>query len=124
MRVLTGVGILLAVGWYLVVAHVYRLDIEVYRIGVQTWLQGGSLYGKLPETQLGISLPFIYPPISAVVLAPLALIPYPLASLLVTAVSLGAIAITLRVIGMPMWCLPLVLFMEPIRQNLGYGQIN
>ena len=57
----------------------YRIDLNVYRIGSAVWLRGGDLYGALPPTSSGARLPFSYPPIAAVLLAPLALVPMPVA---------------------------------------------
>src|SRR5687767_4687475 len=53
-----------------------HIDLEVYRFGVQAWLAGGDLYGPLPETSGNIALPFIYPPFAAVVMVPLAVVPW------------------------------------------------
>ena len=51
-----------------------RLDIEIYRIGAQTWLDGSDLYGKLADTHHGFPMPFTYPPLAAVLFAPLTLL--------------------------------------------------
>jgi hypothetical protein len=69
----------------------YRIDLDVYRIGSAAWLHGGGLYGVLPPTSSGARLPFSYPPIAAVLLAPLALVPMPVA---VTTLTLATIALT------------------------------
>src|SRR4249919_730692 len=53
-----------------------HIDLEVYRFGVQAWLSGGDMYGTLPETADHITLPFIYPPFAALVLLPLAVVPW------------------------------------------------
>src|SRR5690606_10575406 len=52
------------------------IDLEVYRIGIDTLRDGGDLYGDLPETSFGIGLPFIYPPFAALALSPFALLPW------------------------------------------------
>jgi hypothetical protein len=44
----------------------YRIDLDVYRMGGQTWLHGGDLYGRLRATQARPRLPFTYPPIPVV----------------------------------------------------------
>jgi len=66
---------LLAVGWWLR-AHSFE-DLDVYRIGVRTWWHGGDMYGPLPPVRTGLVLPLIYPPFAALVLSPLALLPWP-----------------------------------------------
>jgi alpha-1,2-mannosyltransferase len=75
----------------------YRIDLNVYRIGSAVWLRGGDLYGALPPTSSGARLPFSYPPIAAVLLAPLALVPMPVAVTLLTTVTIALTALVLRV---------------------------
>jgi alpha-1,2-mannosyltransferase len=117
----------------------YRIDLDVYRIGSQVWLHGGNLYGTIPPTSGGAHLPFSYPPIAAVLLAPLALIPMPAATLLLTLATVALTALVIRVFllsasrGRPRWAttwravawlLPAALLLEPVRNTLLYGQIN
>jgi alpha-1,2-mannosyltransferase len=75
----------------------YRIDLNVYRIGSTAWLHGRDLYGALPSTTSGARLPFSYPPIAAVLLAPLALVPMPVAVTLLTTVTIALTALVLRV---------------------------
>ena len=74
----------------------YRIDLDVYRIGSAAWLRGGDLYGALPPTSTGARLPFSYPPMAAVLLAPLALVPMPVAATLLTALTIALTALVLR----------------------------
>jgi alpha-1,2-mannosyltransferase len=113
----------------------YRIDLGVYRMGGQTWLHGGNLYGQVLVTP-GLRLPFTYPPISAIVLAPLALLPMTAAGALLTlgSVALAVVVITvfLRRLAGPAasrawtvaWLLPAALLLEPVRSTLTYGQVN
>lgn len=80
-----------------------HIDLEVYRFGVQAWLSGGDLYGPLPETSGGIALPFIYPPFAALVLAPLALVPWPVAWAVLLGLSVAALGLTLHVVARALW---------------------
>ena len=66
---------LLSVTWHGIGFGRYRIDLDVYRIGSQVWLRHGELYGVLPLTSSGMRLPFSYPPIAAVALSPLSLMP-------------------------------------------------
>jgi alpha-1,2-mannosyltransferase len=122
---------LFAVVWYLVTNVYYRIDLDVYRIGVQTWIAGGDLYATLPQTQAGISLPFLYPPIAAALLVPFAVIPYSLASVAFTLVTVAAVTLTLMIVldatGLPrrwLLVLPGALMLEPIRSTVDFGQVN
>ena len=114
----------------------YRIDLDVYRIGSQVWLHGGDLYGALPATSDGLRLPFSYPPIAAVALSPLSLLPMAAATTALALISIGLTAVVLRVFlrsaagaragswRTVAWLLPLALFLEPARNTLGYGQVN
>lgn len=111
----------------------YRLDLDVYRIGASVWLDGGPLYGELPALRGGGHLPFTYPPIAAVLLAPFALVPFGVASaamVVLTVAALGAVVVTvLRSLDRRPWPLAVVLLapalvLEPVRETIGFGQVN
>src|SRR5487761_428361 len=72
----------------------YRIDLAAYRMGGQSWLHGADLYGQVPVSR-GLPLPFTYPPIAAVLLAPLALMGMTLAG---TVLTLGSIALAAAVL--------------------------
>jgi alpha-1,2-mannosyltransferase len=109
-----------------------RIDLDVYRIGGRAWLRGASLYGRLPPTPAGPRLPFTYPPIAAVLLAPLALVPATVAGTVLTLVTIGLAAAVLRLFLLRLslnpaatgWLLPAALFLEPVRNTLSFGQVN
>ncbi|HZP50921.1 glycosyltransferase 87 family protein [Actinocrinis sp.] len=116
---------------------VYRVDLNVYRLGGRAWLDNKDLYGQLPLTRNGLNLGFTYPPISAIVMSPLAMVPARVAGILITAITLGlllsVIALFLRTAGIAAagrsWrlaalLLPVAALFEPLRTNLAYGQIN
>lgn len=115
---------------------IYKLDLGVYRLGSAAWLHGTNLYGNLPPTAAGITLPFTYPPLAAIVLAPLDLVSLRAASAILTAttvVLLGAVLyVVVAAAGVPRrlrpWLvlavLPAAMLLEPVRSTLGYGQIN
>jgi alpha-1,2-mannosyltransferase len=114
----------------------YRIDLDVYRIGSSVWLRHGDLYGVLPATSSGARLPFSYPPIAAVVLSPLSLVPIAVAGAVLTLLSIALTALVLRMflrsVAGPRagswwtlaWLLPVGLFLEPVRNTLDYGQVN
>jgi len=114
----------------------YRIDLGVYRMGGQTWLHGGDLYGQVLVTG-GLRLPFTYPPIAAVVLAPLALLPMWAAGTVLTVGSIALVAVVLTVfwrrlagpaaaslVWVTAWLLPAALLLEPLRSELAYGQVD
>jgi alpha-1,2-mannosyltransferase len=116
----------------------HYLDLEVYRLGVQTWLSGGDLYGALPVTSAGIALPFIYPPFAAMVMVPLTVTGWGFASMALFVVSLLSLAVTMYVVLRRLWpsgghagalaattgVVPFCLLLEPVSQTFGFGQIN
>jgi alpha-1,2-mannosyltransferase len=112
----------------------YRVDLDVYRIGGQVWRHGGDLYGVLPATASGVRLPFSYPPIAAVLLSPLSLVPMAVAGTMLTLATIALAALVLRVFLRSLggdgswwtvgWLLPAALFLEPVRNTMDYGQVN
>ncbi len=104
-----------------------HIDLEVYRFGVQAWLNGGDMYGPLPSTSGHIALPFIYPPFAAMLMVPLAVVPWTVSWIALLAVSVLALGATLFVTALRLWpsggragalsvtsvVLPLALFVTP-----------
>jgi len=107
----------------------YHLDLDVYRIGARVWLDGGNLYGTLPPTAQGVQMPFTYPPLAAIILSPLSLIPMPVAGVVMDLGIVAVLALALRPfcgrLGWKLaWVLPIALLLEPVRGNLAYGQVD
>ncbi|WP_084505907.1 glycosyltransferase 87 family protein [Nocardia harenae] len=115
------------------------IDLQVYRLGVEALRGGGDMYGELPQTTLGISLPFIYPPFAALVLAPFALLPWDAAAFAFFVTSTAALALTLYLVARRFWpergtlepallatatATPLAMLLEPTRSTLDFGQVN
>lgn len=114
------------------------LDLEIYRLGVQTWLDGGDLYGLLPATSAGISLPFIYPPFAAALMVPLTMIPWTAAWILLLVGSVASLAASVYVTTRRLWpvggraaamvttsvVLAPALRLEPVLATIEFGQIN
>jgi len=139
-RVALLVAALLAVAGIVTIYACFHgfLDLDVYRLGVQQWLGGGDMYGTLPATRDGARLPFIYPPFAAIALSPLALIPWTLAKLLNFGLAVAALCVTIYLCARRLWpwndrcrvvvitgcALPLALWLEPVRETIGFGQIN
>jgi alpha-1,2-mannosyltransferase len=113
----------------------YRIDLAAYRMGGQSWLHGDALYGQVPVSRR-LPLPFTYPPIAAVLLAPLALMVMSAAGTVLTLGSIALAAVVLRVFLRRLagpaggsvwavgWLLPAALLLEPVRSTLAYGQVN
>lgn len=115
------------------------IDLQVYRLGVEALRDGGDMYRELPQTSVGISLPFIYPPFAALVLFPFALLPWDAAALAFFLTSTAALTLTLYLVARRVWperrrreiallataiAAPLAMLLEPTVSTLDFGQVN
>jgi alpha-1,2-mannosyltransferase len=112
----------------------HTFDLRVYRGAVRWWLEGHPVYDFVrPHTEKG----FTYPPFAVLVLLPVALGTETTATVLLTTVSGGLVVLTTWWLvipvadrhGWPRWvalgvALPVTLAMEPVRETLGWGQID
>ncbi len=135
--------------WRLLGHTPYRIDVDVYRMGGQAWLDGRPLYsdGAMFHTRGGLDLPFTYPPLAAIAFSPFAWLPLPVASAAITGTTLVLLVAatwivltrldvwsTSTAINQPAWLrrcwlaiaivAPAVIHLEPIRANFDFGQIN
>jgi alpha-1,2-mannosyltransferase len=135
--------------WRLVGHTPYRIDIDVYRMGGQAWLDGRPLYDDGVEfhTPIGLNLPFTYPPLAAIVFCPFAWLGMPAASVTITLITLALLVVstmivltrldvwsTARVVPGPAWLrrwwstalivAAAAIWLEPIKSNFAFGQIN
>jgi alpha-1,2-mannosyltransferase len=103
------------------------IDLQVYVAAVKDMLAGRNIFAT---TTPFWNLYFIYPPIAAIVMTPLAFGPYLFWQVVWTAGLVWAQQSVLKRCGVPRgWKLGLigiavVLAVEPVRTTLGYGQIN
>lgn len=126
----------------------YLIDADVYRMGGRAWLQGQPLYadGVTFQTEIGLGLPFTYPPLAAVAFAPLALVSLPTASMAITAVTCVLLVVSTWIVltrldvaeDWPVggsarsrrWWLAAGLvalaawWFEPLLENFRFGQVN
>ena len=134
--------------WQLLGHTPYRIDVDVYRMGAQAWLQGQPLYSNdaVFATPIGLKLPFTYPPLAAVMFSPFAWLQMPAASIAITLLTLILLIISVvilltrldvwpvsRLLPGPAWLrrlwlalaiTPAMLWLEPIQSNFAFGQIN
>src|ERR1700756_48790 len=146
---LMGLAALGYAAWRLVGHTPYRIDIDVYRMGGQAWLDGRPLYDDGVEfhTPIGLNLPFTYPPLAAIVFSPFAWLGLPVASVTITLITLALLLVSTmillsrldvwrnaRVVPGPAWLRRWLLttlivaaaaiWLEPIKSNFAFGQIN
>jgi alpha-1,2-mannosyltransferase len=99
------------------------VDLGVYRQAGRVLLQGGDFYALPGQLQ------FLYPPIAAVLSVPLTLLPTAVVQIGWTVASTLALLAVLHRFGLNGWVLSLlgsacVVFAEPVRQSLGFGQVG
>lgn len=115
----------------------FPIDLDVYRLGAQVFLEGGDLYGLLPDTSVGVNLPFTYPPVAAALFVPLALLPFDAAYLVFSVVSLLALFVVLLLVVRELlgrgradvaWTTvalaAALVWLLPVRETVGFGQVN
>lgn len=123
------------------------IDLQVYRTGGQAWLHGMALYDStFPAPLSGPQLPFTYPPLAAVLFAALTVLPWWIALAVVTGTGIAGLVAACRLVAARLaeprstsqngadirtrvallaaiaaGAAPLI---EPVRQNVSFGQIN
>jgi alpha-1,2-mannosyltransferase len=137
-RVAVGVALVALAGHAVVLAiwpdaHTLLIDLQVYRAGGQHVLDGQPLYvgGVL------LDLPFVYPPVAAVLFAPLAFVPLPVLKIMWTVLELALLAVvarrSARAVGVPsgtpttaavVLLVAVATWLDPVRTTLYLGQIN
>ncbi|MGS2617228.1 glycosyltransferase 87 family protein [Micromonospora sp. LZ34] len=109
-------------------------DMKIYHGAVVWWASGHELYEFIaPGTTLG----FTYPPFAGLAMLPMAHLPVAGAGLVNALGSLAALAVVLAGLlrpivdrlAWPLWytvaiAVPLAAALEPVRETLGYGQVN
>ena len=130
-----GLGVLVAA--FLSWAAVRRgfFDLNVYYGALNYWVhEGGQLYDYVrPRTEYG----FTYPPFAALTMLPMALVPWPLAIVISSLLTIGAAVVMLywlvtpmaRREGWPVWvalsvAAILAAAFEPMRETFSFGQVN
>lgn len=115
----------------------YHIDLDVYRLGGAAFAAGDALYGPMPPTFHGSHLPFTYPPLAAVVFAPMSWIPLDAAGVILTVLSIAALVATLTLVLAAIGVGPRTTLawtalagaaaaftLEPVRSTFDYGQVN
>jgi alpha-1,2-mannosyltransferase len=135
VRLVLALALCVVVGFYLRFAAIHdQVDFGVYRAGGHAVVAGHDLYTlRVPP----VGLPFTYPPVSAVLFAPLALIPVHVGQVVWMALSLVGLGVFVRLalrryaIGWAakntsVWLVVFLLVArsDPVRVNLNFGQIN
>ncbi|GLZ75728.1 membrane protein [Actinorhabdospora filicis] len=118
--------------------HHRLFDFRIYRKAVLFWLDGDNiLYNYSQPDKINFNLGFTYPPFAALIMIPLAILPYGLAKWMHLTLMSAALAFMCYWVATPLarrfkqpaWfvcgiAVPLAFALEPIRESLSFGQIN
>jgi alpha-1,2-mannosyltransferase len=109
-------------------------DMKIYHGAVVWWAGGNELYEFIAP---GMTIGYTYPPFAGIMMMPLALVPVKAAGVINIVVSLSALALVLAALLAPItrrygWSLWFVVGIatalatatEPVRETLGFGQVN
>lgn len=112
-------------------------DLAVYRAAGRAITHGRSVYGSYVHDQLRVPLPFIYPPIAALLAAPLTYLGETAASLVWTAVTVVLLGVVVRICFAPLLGrfgrrAPIALVvavgamaaLSPVEDHLRFGQVG
>ena len=109
------------------------VDLAVYRAAGRAILHGHSVFGDYVHDQLEIPLPFIYPPIAAVLAIPFTLMPVHIAEVTWTAITLGLLfgvvrtcfaRLTKRSALALVLAFGATLALSPVQDNFRFGQLG
>src|SRR5262249_54099311 len=85
----------------------YRIDIDIYQMGGQAWLDGHPLYrgNALFHTPIGLNLPCTYPPLAAIVFCPFSWLHMPAASVAITVLTAVLLIVSTAIVltGLDVW---------------------
>ena len=115
----------------------HQFDLRLYYDAISFWTSGHDLYAYSQPDPVNIELGFTYPPVGALLMTPMALLPYPVVLVLSMAgiVAAGAAFVYLVLRERVRLPKPLMVAavgvvtafaftLEPFRQTLSFGQIN
>jgi alpha-1,2-mannosyltransferase len=112
-------------------------DLGIYYRAVRWWAEGHDIYSYSQPDRVEGTLGFTYPPFAAVLMRPLGDLPLGGAQAVFVVLSIAALVAVLWLViapvatrlGYPVWfatalALPIVSWLEPVRETFSFGQIN
>ncbi len=117
--------------------HHGQFDLRLYYDAVTWWQSGHGLFSYSQPDPVNIRLGFTYPPLAAVLMAPMGLLSYPvvLVTSLLAIIASGAVFVYLvlrerirlpkpLMFGLVGVCTAAAFTLEPFRQTFSFGQVN
>jgi alpha-1,2-mannosyltransferase len=105
-----------------------RSDFWTFWVAGRTVLHGGNPYpalASLPDVADKWFAPFVYPPVAAYLLAPVAVLPFALAKVVFLLLNLAGVVLALRLLGVRDWrCYGAAFASPPVIEAAGIGTIS
>ncbi|MBA3489001.1 MAG: DUF2029 domain-containing protein [Longispora sp.] len=134
------VALLSAVVWFFAAKYGgqhHLFDLRIYRKAVIFWTSGNDIYNYAQPDAINGWLGFTYPPFAAVLMSPMAYLPWPFIKWFTIIATLAVTVLTTYWVvspmakrrGWPVWFVTSVVAalafgLEPIRETMSFGQIN
>ena len=100
-------------------------DWEIFRGAARSVLHGSSPYPAADPAVLGHNDQFVYPPITAFLLAPVAVLPHEAGRVLILLLALACVPVALRLLGVRDWrCYGLALLTAPVLDTVSLGALS
>jgi alpha-1,2-mannosyltransferase len=100
-------------------------DWEIFRVAARSALHGNSPYPAADPAALAHNDRFVYPPITALLVAPLAVLPDLAGRALILLLTLGCVLLALRLLGVRDWrCYGLALLTAPVLNTVSLGALS
>jgi alpha-1,2-mannosyltransferase len=100
-------------------------DWEIFRSAARSALHGHSPYPAADPAALAHNDRFVYPPITALLVAPVAALPDAVGRVLVLLVALACVVLALRLLGVRDWrCYGLAVATAPVVDTIGLGALS
>lgn len=100
-------------------------DWEIFRSAARHVVHGSSPFTTADPAALAHNDKFVYPPITALLLAPLAVLPDEAGRVLILLVALGCVPLALRLLGVRDWrCYGLALLTAPVLDTVSLGALS
>jgi Glycosyltransferase family 87 len=100
-------------------------DWEIFRSAARSALHGHSPYPASAPAALAHNDGFVYPPVTALLIAPLALLPDSVGRVLVLLLALACVLLALRLLGVRDWrCYGLALLTAPVLDTVSLGALS
>ncbi len=127
VRALLAGGLLLTMlvaGTYLLLHHPFAVDIEIPLRAAERWLAGGQPYDPAAFDRTGVDLPFLYPPFTLQLVAPLVAVPRFVVHVVWVGVCLMAALLACRRLGLPPVTWPLAMIWPPFAEAVLGGNVQ